>query len=280
MVSMRTVARMVPRGTCAESSAKLKMSFRQPGFLVAFQFGDIEVRSAAAVEQDLKIIDKVNTEVEEGCGDGPVASTPVALYHVKAARTHEEDGGVVIELVALALRRGIGDVAAVGVVEVLLAFDDVGPGGRGGIFKVGHEDLGAGVEGVDDHLAVGRSGNLHAAVFELFRYGRHGPGRLADSLGLRQKARKNPLVEFGLTNLAPVEKVEPLGFELKIELFKKAHDRGRDDLMGKRCEASGFGTGRRKRGGHDYFLHKANCAPRSGDRIGARCKVSFRCGQG
>jgi hypothetical protein len=80
-----------------------------------------------------------------------------------------------------------GDGSADGVAEVDLAFDEVVPGGRGGVLEVGHEDLGAGVERVDDHLAVDGAGDLDAAVEQVGGERRDGPFGVADGPGFGQE---------------------------------------------------------------------------------------------
>ena len=50
------------------------------------------------------------------------------------------------------------------VAQVELALDHVVPGRRVGVLEVGHEPVGARVQRVDDHLAVGRPGDLHPAL--------------------------------------------------------------------------------------------------------------------
>ena len=59
-----------------------------------------------------------------------------------------------------------------------LAADDIGPGWRQGIFKIGHEDLGAGVQRVDHHLGVGGAGDLDPAVPQVQGRRRNDPGQL------------------------------------------------------------------------------------------------------
>ena len=65
-----------------------------------------------------------------------------------------------------------------------LAADHVAPGGRVGVLEVRHEPARAGVERVDDHLAAGGPGDLHAPVLE-----RVGHGRDREVLGRRHEAR-------------------------------------------------------------------------------------------
>ena len=124
----------------------------------------------------------------------------MAVFEVPAARADEEHGGVGLEFVVLAGGGVVvGDGAAHGVAQVELAFEDVLPGGCGGVLEVGHEDLRAGVERVDDHLAVDGAGDLDAAVEQVFRQRRGDPLGVADVLGLGQEVRAFARVEALLT---------------------------------------------------------------------------------
>ncbi len=82
------------------------------------------------------------------------------------------------------------DGAADGVTQVHLTADDVFPRRRHGVFAVGHEHLRAGVQRVDDHLAIGGAGDFHAAVLQILRDRGDGPVRFADLLRLRQEVRQ------------------------------------------------------------------------------------------
>ena len=75
-----------------------------------------------------------------------------------------------------------------GVVEVDLAGDHVVPVRGVGVLQVGEPHRGAGVERVDRHLALGRTGDLDAAVAQRRGRGRDPPVRLTDLDGLRQEA--------------------------------------------------------------------------------------------
>ena len=67
--------------------------------------------------------------------------------------------------------------------------------GEFGILEIGHEDAGAGIERVDHHLAVGRPGDLDAAVLEIGGDRRHGPFAFADGARLGQEIGQRALVE-------------------------------------------------------------------------------------
>ena len=72
--------------------------------------------------------------------------------------------GLLDQLVVAAVGAVVGDRALDRVDQVDVALDLVAPGRRVGVLEVGHEALGAAVERVDDELAVGRAGDLDAAV--------------------------------------------------------------------------------------------------------------------
>src|SRR5688500_14611596 len=97
------------------------------------------------------------------------------LVQMPAPRADEERRRLRIELVLPAIRIRKRNRAAHRIVEGLLTFNDVAPRWGRGVLQIGHEDLGAGVEGVDDHLAVARPGDLDAAIVEVGGGGRDLP---------------------------------------------------------------------------------------------------------
>jgi hypothetical protein len=108
----------------------------------------------------------------------------MTLGEMPAAGADDEDGGLRTEGVGLAFRAGVADAAADGVAQIDLAGEVVIPRGRVGVFEIGHEDAGARVEGVDDHLAFHRAGDFDAAVGEVGGDGSHFPGGAADFCSL------------------------------------------------------------------------------------------------
>ena len=93
------------------------------------------------------------------------------------------------------------ELAGPAVHQVDLALDHVGPGRRVGVLEVGHEHLGPAVQGVDDHLAVGRTGDLDAAVQQVGRDRRDLPVAVAHGLGLGQEVGALAGVEALLARL-------------------------------------------------------------------------------
>ncbi len=88
------------------------------------------------------------------------------LRQMPAARTHHQHGGVRLHVVVLALRRGELDRAGDRVAQVALAVEQAFERRRRRILEIGHEHLRAGVQRVDDHLAIDRPGDLDAAVLQ------------------------------------------------------------------------------------------------------------------
>ena len=68
-----------------------------------------------------------------------------------------------------------------------MAVEQIVPRGCGRVLEVGHEDFGAGVERVDDHLAIDWTGNLDAAVEQVGGQRGYGPFGFADVRGLEEE---------------------------------------------------------------------------------------------
>ena len=164
---MRTVARIVPWGTPISSWADEDV-VPEAGLEVALHLGQVEVRAGALGEQRLRVVERVERQVEDAGRHRVAVHQHVLLVQVPPAGAHEEGRERVAEAVLLAAAAE-RDGAVHRVAQVDLALDRVLPGGRVGVLEVRHEDLGARVEGVDDHLAVDRAGDLGAAVLQVGR---------------------------------------------------------------------------------------------------------------
>ncbi len=144
-------------------------------------------------------MEEEEAEVEEASGNRLAVDLHVALDQVPAARPDEQDRGLLLERVLLARLGGRErDRTADGVAEVVLPVDQVVPGGAVGVFEVRHEDARAGVERVDDHLAVGGPGDLDAAIEQVLGQRRNGPVASAHLGGLGEEVRTLAGVEPGL----------------------------------------------------------------------------------
>ena len=70
------------------------------------------------------------------------------------------------------------------------------PGRRVGVLEIGHEDVGAGIERVDHHLAVDRAGDLDAAIEQILGQRRHRPVGVADALRLGREIGPPAAIEL------------------------------------------------------------------------------------
>ena len=137
----------------------------QPRLEMALELRQVEVGPAAGGERGLRIEEEVEAEIEQRARHRLAVDDEMLLGQMPAARPDEQHRRLGAELVVLAgLRVGEVDRPLPAVLEVDLALDDVRPGRRIGVLEVGHEHLRAGVERVDDHLAVDRAGDLDPAV--------------------------------------------------------------------------------------------------------------------
>ena len=143
-------------------------------------------------------MEEVEAEVEQAAGHRLAIHQHMLLDQVPAARADEQHGHFVAQRVFLAVGAGIADRAPDRVAQVELPADHVGPGRRVGVLEVGHEHTGAGVQRVDDHLPIGRPGDLDAAVLEIGRDGRDLPVGGADGCGLGQEVGVLAGVKLGL----------------------------------------------------------------------------------
>ena len=148
-----------------------------------------------------------------------------AFIKMPASGADEEDGGIVDQFVTLAWSLGSSKVMVrrMASLEVDLAVEQVVPGGRGGVLEVGHEDLRAAVEGVDDHLAVDGAGDLDAAVEEVLRERGDLPYGFADGGGFGEEVGLFAGVEAGLAGDAGCKEL----FAARVEGAVQLDDEGR-----------------------------------------------------
>ena len=177
----------------------------------------------------LGVVEDIEAEVEERAGDRLAVDVKVPLGQMPAPRAHDQDGRVLHELVVLlagvVVDRPLGCVA-----QVDLALEVVRPGRRVCVLEVGHEDPGARVERVDDHLPVDGARDLDPAVAQVVRRRRNGPVRLADLARLGEEVRPLAGVEALLALLARGEQAPPLGIEAPMQLGDERERTRRQDL--------------------------------------------------
>ena len=203
----------------------------QPGFQMRFQLRQIEVRAGPALQQFRRIMEKIEPEIEQPARHRLAIHMEVLLRQMPAARTHQQHRRLLVQLVLLAFGTRETDLAADGVAHVLLSLDQIAAGRGVGVFEIRHEHLRAGVQRVDHHLAIGRTGDLRSAIGQIRRNRRHGPLRFPDARGLRQKIRQCAFVDLLLADLAPLQQPETACIEFPVQFDKerlrfRSQDRG------------------------------------------------------
>ncbi len=198
---------------------------------MALQLGQVEIGSAAPGQQLLGIVEKIEAEVEEGAGHGLAVHLDVLLGQGPAPGTHDEGGQGVVEPVVLALGTLEGQGAADGLGEVLLALQGGAPGGAVSVLEIGHETLGAGVEGVDDHLAVHGPGDLHPAILEIGGGGAHPPVPGANFGGAGQEVQGLPAIQPLLPGDTRGQEFPPARAEATLQVHHEFQRCGGEDLL-------------------------------------------------
>ena len=155
---------------------------------MALELRQIEGGRRAGRHLRLGAMEDVEAEVEQRAGHFLAVDGDVPLGQVPAARAHHQHRRIALEGVGLSARRvGEVDLAGPAVLEIGLALDHVGEHRRGGVLEVGHEDLRARVQRIDDHLAVDRAGDLDPAVEKVGRDRGDLPVAVADRFRLGEK---------------------------------------------------------------------------------------------
>ena len=133
------------------------------------------------------------------------------------------------------LLAGVGlnvrDRAADGVEQVLLAAHDVDPHRRVRVFEIGHEHLRAGVERVDDHLAVDGARDLDAAVLQVLWRRGDAPVAAAHVGGFSKKIRLCSRIEPRLHRSPPRQQLVDSRSKPAHEILDEGHCGGRQNLF-------------------------------------------------
>src|SRR5215472_11741648 len=206
----------------------------EPRLLVALVLGQVEVRALALVELAPGAVREVQREVEQAAGHPLAVDQHVLLVQVPAARPDHDRGQLVVgpELVGLPVGADEVDPAVQRVLEVELAGDHVVPERGVRVLEVGEPDPGARVQRVDRHLLVGRPGDLHPAVDQARRGGRHPPGPVVpDPAGRRQEVQRRAVDELLLAGRPGGEELRAARAELPVQRCDQAEGLVGEDLV-------------------------------------------------
>ena len=188
---------------------------------MALHLGQIEIGTASTRDQFLRVVVKKQSKVEKAPGDWFAIDQHMLLRQMPAARPGHKHGDLLIELVLFSF--GIGEIncAANGVAQIDLTFHHVPPGRRVRVFKIRHEDLCAGIQRVDNHLAIGRPGDFDPAVLDVARDRRTLPVAFADLFRLGQEVEPFALIKPSLPFLPALETLLAPRAEVTLQLCDK-----------------------------------------------------------
>src|SRR5947208_3442809 len=125
------------------------------------------------------------------------------------ARTDQQHRNIFLQLVTLSFRAGKTDRPPDRIPQIDLALNHIRPRRRIRVFEIGHENLCAGIERIDHHLAIGRPGNLDPPIAQI-RWNRcAGPVALTDRFCFRQKIECFATIESHLSILPALQTFFP-----------------------------------------------------------------------
>src|SRR5262245_21744431 len=124
---------------------------------------------------------------------------------------------LLVEAILLALRACEADAALDCVDEVDLALDQVRPRRSVRVLEVGHEHTRAGVERVDEHLAIRRTGDLYPPVLQVLRSRGDFPLGVANRARRDQELRGLPRIDPLLALVTQAQQLLPSVTELALQ---------------------------------------------------------------
>ena len=204
----------------------------EPRLEMRLHLREVEVRPGAALDQPPRVVEEVEPEVDERTGRGLAVDQQVLLRKVPATRADQQRRDLLVQpvLASVLLRELDRPLDRVG--EVHVPADHVRPGRRVRILEVGHEPARTGVERVDDHLSVGRTGDLDAPVLQVVGRRRHAPAAVvADLARLLQEVRQLAAVPARLCVAARNQQLLARGIELAVKRGDEVEGLGREDLV-------------------------------------------------
>src|SRR5205823_11856968 len=203
--------------------------------------------AALAIELLPGIVEESEPEIGERPRDGLSVEDEVLLGQVPPARADEERRDLVVELVGLPLRRGEGELLADRVHEIDVAHPTVAPGGGERVLEIRHEDVSAGIERVDHHLALDRPGDLDEPLLEVLGTARDLEVGVAYLLGFRKEIELLASVQLHLAGRPLGEKLFPPRVQFAMEPFDEGERFLGEDL-----------ARRRDAGTPDFDAHEAS----------------------
>ena len=221
----------------------------QTGFQMGFHFRQIEIRAGAACQLFFGIVEQEQREIENTAGNTFAIDQHMLFIQMPAARTYHQRSHFVIQHVAFAVLFQT-DRAANGIAHIDLALNLVIPVRCIRIFKVRHVAVGTGIQRIDDHFALHRTSNFHAAAFQCFWQWCNRPVAFADMAGGFQEIRTfTGIHAFGALDAGLQQRLATL-FKCAAQFCDKAQGFGGQNLFIARFDT----------GGNLYAFRQADCS--------------------
>ena len=124
----------------------------------------LAAEAAAFGEQFFVVVEKVEREIEQAAGNRLAAPRHMLFRQMQAAHAAYQYRGIGLQLVNLAGFIGVADGAIHRIAQINLAINDFVPVRGQRVLKICHKDFHIGVEGVNYHFALYRSGDFHPTI--------------------------------------------------------------------------------------------------------------------
>ena len=107
---------------------------------------------------------KIEREIKQAAGNRLAAPRHMLFRQMQAAHAAYQYRGIGLQLVNLAGFIGVADGAIHRIAQINLAINDFVPVRGQRVLKICHKDFHIGVEGVNHHFALYRSGDFHPTI--------------------------------------------------------------------------------------------------------------------
>src|SRR6267378_5038576 len=209
----------------------------ETGLQMAFHLGQIEVRTGPTRSKLLRIVEEIESEVQEASRNRRAVDEYMLLREVPTSGANQERRDLPVQAVDFSF----GTLELQGpphrIEEIQLPLDEVAPGRRVCVFEVRHEHPGARVQGIDHHLPIGRPGDFDSAIEQVLGERPNPPRPITDVGSLGEEVEGAPLIDSSLALRATMQEVLTRPIEGSMQV--------REELEGFAGEECGVPTDRR-----------------------------------
>src|SRR5438093_8192328 len=190
----------------------------EAGLQMALHLRQVEVRAGPAGSKLLRVVEEVEPEIHQAPGDWYAVDDHVLLRQVPTAGPNQKDGGLPVQAVSLSFGTRELQGPPHRVEQVHLALDDLPPRGRVRVLEIGHEHLGARVQGIDHHLPIGRPGDLDPSIVQVRGKRSNLPRPLTDRGRLRKEVEHVAAIDPNLALCAAMQEILTRPIEVSMQV--------------------------------------------------------------